>query len=168
MIRETYLAAVKDAVSPGDTVFDISRLEEEKGSVSPLAPSRELLEDWNSGRIVWKVYVERYYQELRESKAANSLIAEIAELAARKDVWLVGEEKEYPCHRFLVKQVIERILVARGFLSGLEDYSTHYDLFKNRTRPEILALTRRNSQGPAGTRRQKQALLPLLGRETDE
>jgi hypothetical protein len=51
-----------------------------------------------------------------QSKAAHSLIQHLADLAAREDVWLVCMEKEYPCHRFLVKEVIERMLVARGVL----------------------------------------------------
>ena len=141
MIRETDTFAKKKAIPQGDMVVDVSRSRDNKGEVSPLAPSRKLQDDWNQGRIVWKDYVERYYQELKENKEANSLIEEIADLAAQGDVWLVGMEREYPCHRFLVKQIVERILVGRGVLGKPEDYSECYERYKNLTRPEIKALT---------------------------
>jgi uncharacterized protein YeaO (DUF488 family) len=141
MIKETYRAVKKKVVSQGDVVLDISRFRKKKGDVSPLAPSRELLKDWNQDRIVWKDYVERYYQQLRENKAATSLIEEIAHLAAREDVWLVCMERGYPCHRFLVKEIVEKMLVARGVFEESEDYSEYYRLYKNLTRSEIMALS---------------------------
>lgn len=162
MIRETYLAARKRVVLPGDVVLDISRFRKKKGEISPLAPSQELLDDWNQGRIVWKAYVERYYQELKENNEASSLIEGIAELAAGKDVWLVCKEREYPCHRFLVKQVIERILAARGVLMEPEDYSEHYDRYKNYTRPEITALRQSKKRVKPGRRGDLVPLLPVV------
>jgi uncharacterized protein YeaO (DUF488 family) len=139
MIRETYLAVKKRVVPPEDVVLDISRFRKKNENISPLAPSRELLYDWNQDRMTWKDYVERYYQELRENREAASLIQEIADQASQKDVWLVCLERGYPCHRFLVKQIIERMLVGRGVLQEPEDYSEHYNLCKNLTRSEIAA-----------------------------
>lgn len=140
MIKETYLSVKKKVVPPEDVVFDISRFRKKKRDISPLAPSRQLLDDWNQGRTVWKDYVERYYQQLKESKEAGALIEEIVDLAVEEDVWLVCMEREYPCHRFLVKEIIERILVARGALGEVEDYSEYYRAFKNITRLEITAM----------------------------
>jgi len=140
MIKETYLAVKKKVVPSGDVVFDISRFTKKKGNISPLAPSQELLNEWNRDRIVWKDYVEKYYEELRENEEANSLIQEIANRAARDDIWLVCLERGYPCHRFLVKEIIERILAARGVLEEPEDYSEYYRQCKNLTRSAIRTL----------------------------
>lgn len=155
MIKETYLAVKEKVVRRGDTVLDISRFRKKKQNISPLAPSFELLSDWNQDRIVWKDYVERYYGELKEKREAGLLIEEIAGLAARQDVWLVCLERDYPCHRFLVKEVVEKILVARGELERSEDYSEHYRLWKNLTRSEIKARKR-----PQSKRRSKSGSRP--------
>jgi hypothetical protein len=135
MIKETHVAIKEKIVPQGDVVVDISGFTE-----SPFVPSQDLLSDWNQDRIVWKDYVERYYQELKDNREVARLIQEIADLAAREDVWLVSMEREYPCHRFLVKQIIERILVARGVLAEPEDYSESYRRYKNLTRSEVTRL----------------------------
>jgi len=163
MIKETYLSAKRKVVLPGDMVLDISRFRKKNGDISPLAPSRQLLNDWNKGRIVWKEYVERYYQALRQNKDASPLIEEIADLAVQEDVWLVCVEKEYPCHRFLVKQIIERILVARGALKEPEDYSEDYRVCKNLTRSEIMAMRKAKKRSKPGTRGDLQPLVPIDG-----
>lgn len=163
MIKETYISVKKKVIPQGDVVLDISRFRKKKGDINPLAPSRELLNDWNQGRIVWKDYVERYYQELKENKEANCLIEEIANLAAREDVWLVCMEREYPCHRFLVKQIIERILVARGVLEEPEDYSKYYRLCKNLTRSGIIALREPKKKAKPIRRRDLKPLVPIVG-----
>jgi uncharacterized protein YeaO (DUF488 family) len=146
MIKETYLAVRKKTVPPADVVLDISRFRKKEGEISPLAPSRELLNDWNQDRLTWKDYVERYYQELKERKQASSVIQQIADRAAQQDVWLVCMEKEYPCHRFLVKETVERILVAQGVLKEPEDYSEFYRVYKNLTRSEVKSLSRSSSR----------------------
>ena len=146
MIKETYLAVRKKTVPPADVVLDISRFRKKEGEISPLAPSRELLNDWNQDRLTWKDYVERYYQELKEKKEASSAIQQIAHLAAQQDVWLVCMEREYPCHRFLVKETVERIMVAQGVLKEPEDYSEYYRVYRNLTRSEIKTLSRSSSR----------------------
>jgi uncharacterized protein YeaO (DUF488 family) len=163
MIRETYIAAKKKVVPEGHVVIDIPRFRAKKDRISPFAPSAELLSDWNYNRIMWKDYVERYYQELRENHEAASLIEEIACRAVREDVWLVCLEKEYPCHRFLVKQIIERILVARGALEAPEDYSECYSLYKNLTLSEIASLKERKKRVDHTKEPAPRALLTVLG-----
>ncbi len=151
MIKDTYYSVRKRVVPQGDVVFDISRFRKKKAAISPLAPSQDLLRDWNEDRIVWKEYVERYYQELKAKKEVDPLIGKIADLAAHEDVWLVCMEREYPCHRFLVKEVIERILVARGILEEPEDYSELFVVYKNLTRSEIKGMReRRKKSGSDG------------------
>jgi uncharacterized protein YeaO (DUF488 family) len=142
MIREIAVSDRKRTIRPDDVVFEIYRSREQGRNTSPLAPSHDLMSDWNAGRAVWKEYVERYYTELRANREATSLMERMADLAAKKDVWLVGLEEGYPCPRFLVKQIIERMLVARGVLNEPEDYSAQYGACKNLTRAEILARRR--------------------------
>ena len=162
MIRDTYYSIKNKVIPQEDVVLDISRFRKRKADISPLAPSQELLDDWNQGRIVWKEYVERYYQELRENEAVHSLIQHIADLAAREDVWLVCMEKQYPCHRFLVKEVIERILVARGLLEKTEDYSERYGLFKNLTCPQIKAMRGGKNKSKRPVRSRVRTFLPVV------
>ncbi len=168
MIKETYISAQKRVVPHGEIVLDISRFRKRESHVSPLAPSRELLDDWDQGKIVWKKYVERYYQELKENEEATALIVDIADLSARKNVWLVCTEREYPCHRFLVKQVIERILVARNVLKEPEDYVDSYRRCKNLTRSEIEERRKPETRSKPDRGRNRQPLVPVLPPEGDE
>ena len=167
MIRDTYYSIKNRVIPQGDVVLDISRFRKKKADISPLAPSQKLLDDWNQDRIVWKEYVERYFQELRENDAVHSLIQHIADLAAREDVWLVCMEKQYPCHRFLVKQVIERILVARGLMEEPEDYSERYRRFKNLTCPQIKAMRGGKRESKGSTRSRVRRFLPAVDGNRD-
>jgi uncharacterized protein YeaO (DUF488 family) len=168
VIKETYYSVRKKIVPQRDVVFDISRFRKKKVAISPLAPSQDLLRDWNEDRIVWKEYVERYYQELKAKKEVDPLIAKIADLAAQEGVWLVCMEREYPCHRFLVKQVIERILVARGILKEPEDYSELFVLHKNLTRSEIKGLRERRKKSGSDAASNSQPIFQLVWSEADE
>lgn len=136
MIKETYLSAKGRIIPKGDLVFDISGSGKARRPMSSLAPSRGLLEDWNEDQIKWKEYVERYFQELASDPRAGSLLDEIISLASERDVWLVGLEEDYPCHRFLVKQIIEKVLYERKVVSSVEDYSEQYRTFKNMTKSQ--------------------------------
>jgi hypothetical protein len=55
-----------------------------------------------------------------------------------RDVWLVGLEKEYPCHRFLLMQIIEKVLFERGVIASVKDYSEQYGKFKNMTKSQTI------------------------------
>jgi len=162
MIKETSTSSKKRVVPQGDVVLDISRSKKNKTDVSAFAPSQGLQNDWKQGRIVWKQYVERYYGELRENEEVSSLITEIADLAVEEDVWLVSMEREYPCHRFLVKQIIERILAARGVLKEPEDYSESYRSCKNLTHSQIRALREPKRKGKPARGRDPYPLVPIL------
>jgi hypothetical protein len=56
----------------------------------------------------------------------------------KRDVWLVGLEKDYPCHRFLLKQIVEKVLYERNVITSVGDYSEQYRKFKNMTRSQII------------------------------
>jgi hypothetical protein len=136
VIKETHLSAKKKTIPKGDLIFDISGFRKGRRSISPLAPSRVLLEDWNNDRMRWKEYVERYFLQLYHDQRAGSLLDEIISISMERDVWLVGLEKEYPCHRFLLMQIIEKVLYERGVIASVTDYSEQYGKFKNMTKSQ--------------------------------
>ena len=153
MIKETYLSAKKRTIPKVDLVFDISGFGKERRSISPLAPSLMLLEDWNNDRSRWKEYVERYFLQLYHDQRARSLLDEIISLSMERDVWLVGLEKTYPCHRFLLKQIIEKVLYERKAIASMEDYSEQYREFKNMTKSQAFKMKKSSSPSSVPTSR---------------
>lgn len=145
MIKETYLSEKKRTIPKEDLVFDISGFGEKRRSKSPLAPSLMLLEDWNNDRIRWKEYVERYFLQLYYDQRARSLLDEIISLSMERNVWLVGLEKTYPCHRFLLKQIIEKVLYERKAIASMEDYSEQYREYKNMTKSQAFKMKKSNA-----------------------
>lgn len=145
MIKETHLSATKKAISKGDLIFDISGFGKGQRSTNPLTPRRVLLEDWDNDRIKWKEYVERYFLQLYRDRRAGSLLDEIISLSMEKDVWLVGLEKDYPCHRFLLKQTIEKALYERKAIASVKDYSQQYCKFKNMTKSQAIKMKKSGS-----------------------
>ncbi len=63
---------------------------------------------------------------------------EIISISMERDVWLVCLEKEYPCHRFLLMQIIEKVLYERGVIASVTDYSEQYGKFKNMTKSQAI------------------------------
>ena len=121
MIKETHLSAKKRTIPKGDLIFDISGSRKGRRSISPLAPSHLLLEDWDNDRMRWKEYVEKYFLQLYHDQTAGSLLEEIISISMERDVWLVGLEKEYPCHRFLLMQILEKVLFERKVIASVTD-----------------------------------------------
>ncbi len=140
MIKETHLSAKKRTIPKGDLIFDISGFRKGRRSISPLAPSRVLIEDWDNDRIRWKEYVERYFLQLYHDQRAGSLLDEIISISMEREVWLVGLEKDYPCHRFLLTQIIEKVLYERGAIAYVKDYSEQYRKFKNMTKSQAIKI----------------------------
>lgn len=138
MIKETHLSAKKRIIPKGDLIFDISGFRKGRRSISPLAPSPLLSEDWDNDRIRWKEYVEKYFLQLYHDRRAGSLLEEIISIAMERNVWLVGLEKEYPCHRFLLIQIIEKVLFERKVIASVKDYSEQYGKFKNMTKSQAI------------------------------
>lgn len=148
MIKEACLSEGKRIIPKGDVVFDVSGLGKGRQRTTLLAPSRKLLEDWNEDRIRWKEYVERYFQQLYHDQEAMSLLQEVISLSVERDVWLVGLEKDYPCHRFLLKQVVEKVLYERRVIASMEDYSEQYRTFKNMTKSQVMRMKKPSLSSP--------------------
>jgi len=140
VIKETHLSVRKRTIPKGDLIFNISGFGKGRRSITPLAPGRVLLEDWNNDRIRWKEYVERYFLQLYHDKRAGILLDKITSLSMERDVWLVGLEKDYPCHRFLLQQIIEKILYERKVIASIKDYSDQYRKFKNLTKSQAIKM----------------------------
>ena len=70
-----------------------------------LAPSTELLNDWNQKKIDFKEYTKRYLEEM---KAQEDKINELRQLAKDNMITLLCHEKgDNECHRRLLKDLIE-------------------------------------------------------------
>ena len=140
MIKETCLSEEKRTIPKGDVVFDVSGFAKGSQPISLLAPSEKLLEDWNEDRIRWKEYVERYLQQLYQDQKAIKLLEDIISLSMVRDVWVVGLEKDYPCHRFHLKGIVEKVLYERRIIASVEDYSEQYRTFKDMTKSQVVKM----------------------------
>ena len=74
-----------------------------------LAPSKELLDDWKTGGLGWKAYESRYRKEM-QSKESQETITDLAWASQCDDFRLLCYEKNPPCHRFILKDLIEENL----------------------------------------------------------
>lgn len=101
MLRETYLANLKNL--PPNTV----RVRVARPSL--LSPSIELLKDWKDGRIKWTEYIVRFRKEILNNVKAVDKLREIRELAQYKEVYLFCYEKNPPCHRFILVNLINEL-----------------------------------------------------------
>ena len=71
------------------------------------APSKGLLEDWKAGLISWEEYETRYRAEMDTPKLRR-LIMQYANRVNYDQVHrFLCYEKEPPCHRFILKAIIE-------------------------------------------------------------
>ncbi len=79
-----------------------------------LSPSRELLRSYRSGATPWAGFEEAFLAELGASCGARDALLALRARAASGEVTLLCYEKEgLPCHRHVVKAVLDRnILLA--------------------------------------------------------
>ncbi len=70
-----------------------------------LAPSRQLLEDWNNHRIHWPEYKRRYLEEMKGQKEN---IRKLTKRAKTETITLLCKElADEHCHRKLLKSLID-------------------------------------------------------------
>lgn len=74
-----------------------------------LAPSENLLWQWEHDEITWSEFTMRYLSEIKSNSDAMSRIRELAELSKNITVTLLCYESESNpyYHRYIVKQLIE-------------------------------------------------------------
>jgi len=101
MLKEAYIALWKKY--PTDEV----KIMVARPSV--LSPSKVLLEDYRNGRIDWAEYERRFRKEIRSNREALVKLVDIWCLAKESDVRLMCYEKNPPCHRFVLMDLVKEM-----------------------------------------------------------
>jgi uncharacterized protein YeaO (DUF488 family) len=81
---------------------------------SILGPSKELLKDFKSEKIDWAGFEERFRKEILANPVALEKLREIKKLAEKTDVRLICYEKNPPCHRFILMDLIRTLATPAG------------------------------------------------------
>lgn len=102
MLKETYRANIKNL--PKDSAIII--VMRTKGHL--LSPSWKLLNDYRAKKITWDEYIIRFKNEMNNVQCENEM-KKIKELSKHKDVYLVCHERTYPCHRFILIELINSL-----------------------------------------------------------
>lgn len=76
---------------------------------SILSASEGLLHAYKGGRITWKEFETRFRKEIQSNPKAMAELKRLKELATKKDVYLMCYEKNYPCHRFILLDLINEL-----------------------------------------------------------
>ena len=102
MLKETYKANTKN-LPKGSMIIEVTRVKRH-----PLSPSWKLLKEYKEGRITWEDYVRRFKNEM-DNDLCRNVMKEIKEMSKNIDLYLVCYEKTYPCHRFLLIDMINQM-----------------------------------------------------------
>jgi uncharacterized protein YeaO (DUF488 family) len=102
MLKESYLANARNLPK------NVIKIVVTRSAEHMLSPSKKLLWDYKNGRIDWDGYVKTFYREM-DNPACVAVMREIKKLANENDVYLLCYEKKYPCHRFLLLDMIEKL-----------------------------------------------------------
>ena len=102
MLKESYLANMKKL--PRDAV----KIVVTRSAGHMLSPSKTLLHGYKSGKVSWDEYVRTFTREM-DNPACVAIMGEIKKMAEKRDVYLICYEKEYPCHRFLLLDMISKL-----------------------------------------------------------
>lgn len=103
MLLEGYLAQLKSYPEDECKIF-VTRTAH-----SILAPSRELFEDYKNGKIGWEEYEKRFRKEMYANPQVIDYLKRLGLFAKTYNVRLICYEKKYPCHRFILMDMISEI-----------------------------------------------------------
>ncbi len=76
---------------------------------SVLSASKGLFNDYKEGRIDWKEFEKRFRTEMLSNPKAVAELKRLKELSEEKDVYLICYEKTYPCHRYILIDLIHEL-----------------------------------------------------------
>ena len=77
---------------------------------SVLSASKKLLYDYKEGRINWQEFENRFRKEIINNPKAIAELKRLKELSLKKEVYLICYEKNYPCHRFILINLIKELM----------------------------------------------------------
>jgi uncharacterized protein YeaO (DUF488 family) len=81
--------------------------------VKDLSPSRELLFKYNEGKLDWSEFEASFLSEIRNNNDSLNAIDALRKASRSIDITLLCYEKDgQPCHRYLVKDLIEKNPIA--------------------------------------------------------
>lgn len=105
-LKETYLGNVESVkrADPNAVIVNVTRSQG-----SALSPSWELLSAYKNGRITWDKYIKRFIKEMDNHPSRYEMLR-IGELAKSRDVYLVCFERKGNCHRFLLMDMIRKLV----------------------------------------------------------
>jgi uncharacterized protein YeaO (DUF488 family) len=101
MIKESYISMWNKL--PSDAI----KVRVARPSV--LSPSKELFYDYKEGRISWQEFEDRFRKEMTSNPTAIAELKRLKELSREQDVYLICYEKTYPCHRFILIDLIKEL-----------------------------------------------------------
>jgi uncharacterized protein YeaO (DUF488 family) len=101
MIKESYISMWKKL--PNDAI----KVRVARPSV--LSASKELFDDYKKGKINWDEFEIRFRKEIFSNQKAMTELKRLKQLSQKKDVYLICYEKKYPCHRFILVDLIEEL-----------------------------------------------------------
>lgn len=101
MIKESYISMWKKL--PDDAI----KVRVARPSI--LSPSTELFYTYKERRITWKEFEKRFRLEIRRNPKAVKELERLKELSHEKDVYLICYEKTYPCHRFILLDLMNEL-----------------------------------------------------------
>ena len=76
---------------------------------SVLSASTELITDYKTGKITWQEFERRFRIEITTNPKAMAELKRLKALSKQKDVYLICYEKNPPCHRFILLDLIREL-----------------------------------------------------------
>lgn len=107
MLHESYKRNIRELrkINPNIKVIDVTPT-----SNSPLSPSPELMSAHRNGNITWEVFTEKFRNEMN-TPTIEGMLLDIANQAAKAEVYLICYEARGNCHRFILLDLVEEIAV---------------------------------------------------------
>ncbi|MDD3474406.1 MAG: DUF488 family protein [Candidatus Dojkabacteria bacterium] len=103
MLKETYISNIKN-LPKGVLIMKVTRTEGH-----PLSPSWNLLNKYKRKEITWDEFIVEFKNEMESCSFCQIMMKNVKELAKSRDVYLCCYEKQYPCHRFLLMDMINKM-----------------------------------------------------------
>ncbi|MFA5103253.1 MAG: DUF488 domain-containing protein [Candidatus Thermoplasmatota archaeon] len=101
MLKETYIS-LWNTLPPEAVKIRVAR-------PSVLSASKELFTDYKTGKITWQEFEKRFRTEITTNPKAMAELKRLKALSQQTDVYLICYEKNPPCHRFILLDLIREL-----------------------------------------------------------